>query len=141
MINTTQLAKVVFASSFVFYFKASVYHWNVEGRDFPMLHEFFGSIYQEVYGSIDKFAEEIRSIGDYAPRSINEIQMYSAVHDSSPLTGLDMVADLKTSNDVILDGLNSLFVVLEGNPGFQDFISTRIDAHKKHAWMLSSTLK
>jgi starvation-inducible DNA-binding protein len=45
--------KVVLADSFVMYTKAHGYHWNVEGTLFPMLHDFFGDIYAEVYGSID----------------------------------------------------------------------------------------
>ena len=59
-----QTAKTAFANTFLMYFKAHSYHWNIEGSDFPQMHEFFGDLYDEIYGSVDKFAEEIRLPGD-----------------------------------------------------------------------------
>ena len=38
----------VLADSFLFYFKAHSFHWNVVGNDFPEYHEFFGKIYEGV---------------------------------------------------------------------------------------------
>lgn len=65
-----QAAKVAFASEFSFYLKAHNFHWNVEGSDFFEYHELFGKIYEEVYSSIDNFAEKIRSLGTYVPAGL-----------------------------------------------------------------------
>ena len=60
--------KTVLASHYAFVIKAQFFHWNVEGPDFAQLHEFFGNIYEEVYGNtIDRCAEFIRVLDDYAP--------------------------------------------------------------------------
>jgi starvation-inducible DNA-binding protein len=55
--------KIAFATEFSFYLKAHYFHWNVEGPDFKEYHDLFGVIYEEVYGSIDDFAENIRKLG------------------------------------------------------------------------------
>ncbi len=54
--------KIAFASQYAFAIKAQNFHWNVEGSDFYQLHNMFEDIYNEVYGSIDAFAENIRKI-------------------------------------------------------------------------------
>ena len=66
-------AKIAFASEFSFYLKAHQFHWNVEGINFKQLHDLFGGIYEEVYDSIDNFAEKIRSLGTYMPGSYTQI--------------------------------------------------------------------
>jgi starvation-inducible DNA-binding protein len=55
--------KIAFASEYSFALKAQNFHWNVEGPLFPQLHMLFGDIYEEVYESIDPFAENIRKLG------------------------------------------------------------------------------
>ena len=57
-----QALKIAFASEFNFYLKTHAYHWNVQGAEFSQYHELFGNIYEEVYGSIDVFAENIRKL-------------------------------------------------------------------------------
>jgi starvation-inducible DNA-binding protein len=59
--------KIAFSSEFSYYLKAHFFHWNVEGPDFSQYHELFGKIYEEVYESIDPFAENIRKLGAYTP--------------------------------------------------------------------------
>ena len=60
-------AKIAFASTFSYYLKAHNFHWNVTGADFFEYHELFGKIYEEVYGSIDAFAENIRKLAVILP--------------------------------------------------------------------------
>jgi starvation-inducible DNA-binding protein len=69
-----QAAKVAFATEFSFYLKAHNFHWNVEGPDFKQYHDLFGDIYEEVYESIDLFAEQIRGLGTYVPASYHSFQ-------------------------------------------------------------------
>ena len=60
MSDLSKAAKIAFSSEFAFYLKAHNFHWNIEGPDFLEYHELFGKIYEEVYSSIDDFAEKIR---------------------------------------------------------------------------------
>ncbi len=135
--------KVVLADSFMMYLKAQGYHWNVEGILFPMLHDFFGKIYEEVYGSIDVTAEEIRALGGVAPHTLIEFDKYRTVMDTSATGAQGMIADLVQVNQAVLSSLMQAFRLAEAanEQGLLDYLAGRIDAHKKHNWMLTTTLK
>lgn len=72
MENTKAALKVVLADSFVMYFRAHSYHWNVEGSNFGEMHGFFGGIYEEMHGTVDVWAEYLRTLNEYAPASLME---------------------------------------------------------------------
>lgn len=139
-----QTAKTALSNTFLMYFKAHSYHWNVEGKDFPQMHAFFGDVYDELYGSVDKFAEEIRTLGFYAPRNLDEIYRYKTIDADNVGKDVEaMVADLIVANKETIESLNKLFDELTAakKQGFANFIADRIDAHNKHEWMLTSILK
>lgn len=133
------------ANTFVAYFKAHAFHWNVEGIHFPTYHDFFGDLYGDLHGAVDPIAEEIRALGAYAPSGLNEMYASSTISDSS-LKGdsvKEMLASLLMDNNVILDCLNTSFAQATAlnQQGLADFLAGRIDTHKKHGWMLSSSLR
>jgi starvation-inducible DNA-binding protein len=137
-------AKQAFADSFIFYLQAHYYHWNVEGRHFSQDHELFGKIYEEVQDNLDKFAEEIRTIGTYAPGIFDRFMDLSSIQQTADIPSAEeMYQTLIEKNARVIESLTELFEMLEGNRlhGFGDFIAGRIDAHNKHQWMLTSTLK
>lgn len=137
--------KVVLADSFTMYVKAHGYHWNVEGNLFPMLHEFFGDIYGEVYGSIDSTAEQIRQIQGRAIASLLEFDKYRTVSDAqvmTPTNNQGMLSDLFEANQKVLITLMKAFELAnsQNEQGLANYLQDRMMAHKKHAWMLRSTL-
>lgn len=139
-----KLAKIAFASEFSFYLKAHQFHWNVEGSDFLQYHDLFGKIYEEVYDSIDEFAEKIRSLGTYVPGSYTRFSMLSKVDDEEQILPKEqMVKELLMDNERMLIILKKLFQLSEemGEHGFSDFVAARIDAHGKHGWMLRASMK
>jgi starvation-inducible DNA-binding protein len=140
-----QLMQGVLADSFVMYTKAHGYHWNVEGKSFPMLHDFFGDIYAEVYGSIDDTAEQIRQIQGRAIHSLLELDKARTVSDTPINVGTDangMLNDLFSANQLVLASLMRAYdeAGTQQEFGLQNYIQDRMMAHKKHAWMLRSTL-
>jgi starvation-inducible DNA-binding protein len=137
-------SKVAFASTFSFYLKAHNFHWNVEGIHFKELHDLFGAIYEEVYGSIDVFAEQIRSQGTYVPASFQRFSMLTQIEDETNiLPPEEMLQELLEDNEKIIKVLKLVFQESENSQeyGFSDFIAGRIDAHRKHGWMLRASLK
>lgn len=139
-----QAAKVAFATEFSFYLKAHNFHWNVEGSDFKQYHDLFGGIYEEVYGSIDAFAEQIRSLGTYVPASYTRFSMLTQIEDETQILPRQaMVEALIVDNEKIVKLLKIVFQQSEANQefGFSDFIASRIDAHRKHGWMLRASAK
>jgi len=138
-----ETAKKALANTFVMYFKAHSYHWNVEGLNFPQMHEFFENLYKELYGAVDSFAEEIRALGEYAPRNLNEMFDAKNIDGDNVATNVPaMITDLVAANNQSIVTLNKLFEELEaaGEHGFADFVASRLDAHKKHGWMLNSII-
>lgn len=136
--------RIAFASEYSFYLKAHNFHWNVEGPLFQQFHELFSGIYQEVYGSIDPFAENIRKLNAYTPGSFDRFNMLSKIDDENQVpTAEEMVKILLEDSDKMAVILKSVFDAAEaaGEHGLSDFIAGRQDAHRKHSWMLRATLK
>lgn len=139
-----QALKIAFASEYAFYLKAHYFHWNVEGADFYQHHKLFGKIYEEVYSSIDDFAENIRKTGAYTPGSFARFSVLSLIDDETAvLPAPAMIAELLADSDKMAEMFRIVFQASEelGEHGLSDFLAGRQDAHRKHSWMLRSTLK
>jgi starvation-inducible DNA-binding protein len=136
--------KIAFASQYAFAIKAQNFHWNVEGQDFYQLHQLFETIYDEVYGAVDAFAENIRKIKGYAPASLHRFSVLSAIDDEiGVLSPEAMVAELLRDSEKMQEIMKHLFVQAEniGEHGLSNFLADRQDAFAKHAWFLRATAK
>jgi starvation-inducible DNA-binding protein len=139
-----QIAKIAFASEFSFALKAQNFHWNVEGSDFFEYHALFEKIYDEVYGSIDDFAENIRKLKTYTPASLSRFNMLTQVKDETEIIPLEaMVQELLQDNERMIVILKKTYDAAEaaGKHGFSNFLAERMDAHEKHGWMLRASSK
>jgi starvation-inducible DNA-binding protein len=135
--------KIAFASEFSFYLKAHNFHWNVTGPMFPQLHDLFGTVYEEVYGSIDAFAENIRKCGAFVPASYSRFSMLTQIEDETNIPDdRSMVAELLQDSDKMVKILKLCFdmATAVGEEGLADFLAGRMDAHRKHSWQLRATL-
>ena len=135
--------KTALATSFAFYLKAQYFHWNVTGKDFVQLHDFFGKVYEEVLDSIDTMAEHIRALDAFAPGGLKRMVDLSLIDDTDIIpTDEMMVNTLLKDNQTIIKQMNKVFQLAdsENEQGLADFISQRLASHQKHAWMLRSIL-
>ena len=136
--------KIAFASQYAFAIKTQNYHWNVEGIDFYQKHKMFQKIYEEVYGAVDDFAENIRKLKAYTPASLYRFSALAAIDDEVEiLEPQAMVAELLRDAEKMQEIMKHLFVEAEalGHHGLSNFLADRQDAFAKHAWFLRSTLK
>lgn len=136
--------KVLQASSFSLYLKASGFHWNVEGPNFPQYHEFLGDFYADIYSTIDTIAEYIRALDQYAPASFTRFQELTIIKDQvSQLQSTEQFLELLDDSTTLLNYLNETFTLAtsENQQGIANFLAERIDAMQKHNWMIRSTLK
>lgn len=136
--------KTAFASEYAFALKAQNFHWNVEGASFPQLHSLFERIYNEVYDSIDTFAEQLRALELYTPASLAKFSMLTIVEDENDILQEGaMVQELYSDSEKMANIFKLTFSMAEeaGDHGLSNFLADRQDAHKKHCWMLRSTLK
>jgi len=136
--------KTAFASEYAFAIKAQNFHWNCEGPLFYQLHLLFERIYEEVYGSLDTFAEQIRALQVYTPASLQKFSMLSAVEDENEILPFEaMLRELLEDSEKMADIFRITFDMAEhhGDHGLSNFLADRQDAHKKHSWMLRASLK
>lgn len=132
------------SDSFTMYFMAHAYHWNVEGTDFSEYHDFFTKIYEEIYGSIDAWAENIRKLGAMAPYTLAEIGMPSNIKEEYPSSDpVEMCMALYRANEVVIESISRAHKAAEDidEQGIIDFLAGRDDAHKMWRWQLNVITK
>lgn len=120
------------------------FHWNVTGEDFNQYHDLFGKIQDDVEGSIDPIAENIRKLGGFPPITLKEYVEESTIGEPK-VEGGDpkvLVADLFAANQIIIDELKAAFTVFDqaNEQAIANFISERLDMHQKWAWQLASSI-
>ena len=140
----TEDLKVLLASVNSLSIKAQNFHWNVEGDNFPQYHSFFDGFYTEVYSSVDKIAEYIRTLDSYTPGSLTRYAELTIIQDQLKIPRAElMFAELYEDNARMIELLNHCFssATQENKQGIANFIAERLDAHEKHQWMIRSVLK
>ena len=144
MDELSQALKIVLANHYAFSLKAQNFHWNVEGTDFSQYHALFGSIYEEVYGSVDIIAERVRTIGYYTPGSFRRYLELSQVEDQVEIPNArSMIEKLLADISPVQTSIKVCYDLSEqnSNHGLSNLMAERQDAFAKHAWMLTATLK
>lgn len=139
-----QAMKQALGDHFAFYLKAHGFHWNVEGADFLQYHDLFGKIYEEVYGSIDIFAEQIRALDAYAPASFSRFSQLTTIEDEVKiLPARAMIEKLLSDIVIVQQSVERAYELAEAahKHGLSNFLAERQDAFAKHSWMLKATLK
>lgn len=134
------------ANTFLMYFKTHAFHWNVEGILFKQYHDFFGELYEDLHSTVDVIAEEMRAMNFYAPKNLSDIYRDATITENESIVGSDVVVmlnSLLTDNSILLDSYNRLFDTATAlkQQGLADFAAGRIDVHKKHEWMIRSSIK
>ena len=140
-----QNLKILLATAYSFIIKSQNFHWNVEGSNFSEYHVFFGDLYTEVYeNTIDRTAEFVRVLDEYAPGSLTRFQELSLIDDQTKIPRARlMFEELLEDNQTLINHLNTTFASAaeEKHEGIANFIAERLDAHGKHGWMIRSYLK
>lgn len=133
------------ATNFSFYMKIHQFHWNVEGSNFPQYHKFLQKMYEEIFETHDKIAEEIRALSAYVPSSLKDYKELTMIDDQTELKvdALQMMNILLADNGTVMEAIKITYKAAEFNNeiGLSNFLQDRMNAHKKHAWMLRSITK
>lgn len=133
--------KTVLASAFSLYLKAHNYHWNITGPNFDQYHTFLGTLYTEVWGSVDLYAEHIRALGVFCPGSLKRFSELSKISDEIAVPSAKfMFIRLAADNEVLLDELKTAADLAEQlkERGVLNFLEGQIDIHETLQWKLKS---
>jgi starvation-inducible DNA-binding protein len=133
--------KVALATVFSVYMNAHNYHINVECKNFLEYHEFFGTIYEEVWGWADVLAEQIRTLDSYSPFSYSRFKELSLVEEETTVLPVELMFNkLIDNNNILLQSLYSAHKAADavGNYGITNILEDMITATQKRRWMLRS---
>ena len=136
--------KIVQADAFTFYLKAHFYHWNIEGPNFPQYHKFLNKLYNDVWQSVDTFAELIRTLNVYAPGTLSRFKSLTTIEESDSIPdAMTMMKNLLEENNMLRASLLKAYSMADkdGEVGIANFLQDRIQQHEKHGWMLQSITK
>lgn len=133
--------KVLQATAFSLYLKAHNYHWNVTGPNFSDYHAFFGTFYNDVWLSVDLYAEHARTLDTFVPGSLSRFSELTKIQDEVNIPAPNaMFARLFADNEIFLMELNKAHAMAEtaNKRGIVNFLEGQIDFHEKMHWMLKS---
>lgn len=140
----TNALKVFLADTYAVYFKAQGYHWNVEGMNFHEYHGLFSDIYDDMIGSVDTIAENIRKLQSYAPFKMSRFIELATVSESEVSSDChSMTADLLIAVESAIVTCNNAFQAAANanEQGIANDLADRDGMLKKWAWQLRSSLK
>lgn len=135
--------KKVLGETYALYMQTHGYHWNVTGPRFSSLHTLFETQYNELWMALDQIAERIRSLGEYAPGSSQEMMAEASIEPDNGVPDADtMVANLAKGHEAVSRAAKRGVEAAEkgGDVVTADLLTVRADVAEKTAWMLRSSL-
>lgn len=136
--------KTLLGTTYVLFTKAAGFHWNLEGGDFPQYHEFLGKLYGDIYESVDRIAEYIRTLDSYSPGSLSRMLELSVLEEQTKIPRAElMFVELQSNLETYIELLDKCFASAESEnkQGIANFIAERLDSINKFNWMIKSILK
>lgn len=144
MLDLIQQLKVLLASTFSLYLKSHFFHWNVEGINFQQFHEFFKTLYEDIWSSVDDIAEKIRTLDAYSPGSLGRYLELSLIEDQLKIPDSNKMLSILLEDNMILK--NQILVCISlceelNQQGILNFLAQRVEIHDKYIWQLKSMIK
>lgn len=127
----------------VHYQNLRLFHWNVKGPFFFVLHEKFEELYNEAAMKIDEVAERVLSLGGTPKGSLKNILSNANIESQDELLDANaMVSALVKANEVLMQNVSQ---VLEeagkaNDEGTLDLFTSYIQELEKQNWMFKSYL-
>ena len=124
------------ANLYQLYLVAHSAHWNVTGPQFVSLHQFFGTLYEDTFGSIDGFAEGLRQHGYLAPSDITAKTTATTEADAWLKAAEDANAEVLTLLQATYDAAEAA-----QDCGLSNYTQDRLLAHRKWQWQLVALME
>lgn len=131
------------ADAYLLYLKTQNYHWNVTGKFFRSLHALFEEQYREQAEAIDKIAERIRALGEFAPASFSQFSKITSIKEEHSIPSADeMIHNLVQGNEAVVTTAREIIALADEceDDVTTDLMIERMQVHEKNAWMLRSMI-
>ncbi|GAB5523731.1 MAG: Dps family protein [Roseivirga sp.] len=128
----------------VHYQNLRLFHWNVKGPFFFMLHEKFEELYLEAAERIDEVAERILALDGTPKGSLASITAHATIPSSEDIVDAnDMVKAILDANAVLVKNLTTVLSSAgeAEDEGTLDIFTGYIREIEKQNWMLKAFLK
>lgn len=128
----------------VHYQNLRLFHWNVKGPFFFVLHDKFEELYREAAEKVDEIAERVLALDGTPKGSLKNI--LSNAHVESHAEQMDanaMVEAIIEAHKILIGDLNEVLKASDedGDEGTIDIFTSYIQELEKHNWMFKSYLK
>lgn len=127
----------------VHYQNLRLFHWNVKGPFFFILHEKFEELYNEAALKIDEVAERVLALDGVPKGSLKNILANANVESHAELMEANaMVEAIVKANSILVENLDVLLKTANeaGDEGTLDIFTSYIQELQKQNWMLKSFL-
>ena len=132
------------SDEYVLLTKTKNYHWNVEDPRFNDLHKFLDEQYQQLSAAVDEIAERVRAVGGRTRATLKEFINSSQIReDVGSYPNADtMLGNLLSDHETIIKTLRKNINECQelNDEGTANFLTDKMEAHEKMAWMLRSFL-
>ena len=128
----------------VHYQNLRLFHWNVKGPFFFMLHDKFEELYLEAAERIDEVAERILALDGTPKGSLASIAAHATIASSEELIeAKEMVQAIIDANGVLVKNLSEVLASANEaeDEGTLDIFTGYIREIEKQNWMLKAFLK
>lgn len=143
--NSANRLNNLLANEYVLYTKTWKFHWNVQGKHFGSLHEFFGKQREQLGSIVDDVAERVRALDVMSDGTLREFLQKSPLGEnpSENFDDLTMIALLLQDHEAIIAQIreDSVFANDIGDYGTNNFLCDLLTKHEKMAWMLRAFLR
>lgn len=133
------------SNEYVLYTKTLKFHWNIIGKHFGSLHEFFKNQYAELFNFVDDVAERVRALGFKSFGTLEEFKKNSDLPENPGYNpdDLGMISSLLEDHEIIIRSLRENIDNLSelGDEGTANFLTDLMEKHEKMAWMLRAFLE
>lgn len=139
-----EVIKKYLADNFSLYVKVLGFHWNITGKRFIQLHEFFQTFYEDLENANDKIAEHIRTLDSFVPGSMSRFLEITEIEcEKNILKADEMILKLIEDNEKIINTMNIALKLAQKfeQEGLVNFLGERIENHKKFQWMFKSLME
>jgi starvation-inducible DNA-binding protein len=128
----------------VHYQNLRLFHWNVKGPFFFVLHAKFEELYLDAALKVDEIAERILALEGTPKGSLKNILKHAQIESYDEVINAEnMVEAIVSANTILINNVEELLkIAAEANDeGTLDIFTSYIQLLQKENWMLKSFLK
>lgn len=143
-LSLAQQLSTLLANTFVFSQQLHGFHWTYTGQGFVYLHPFLGDDYEDTYGSVDNYAEEILTLNFEPPTRLSEyLSLSTSIKEVGKIEDPKTILHIAYSGHNILGGLvKEVFKYAEQCEAndIANYLAERQAYHFKKAWFYRAEL-